>query len=224
MCAYFTDAAVMTNFWEYFEGDKTLQNAVRHFVKNYNYKNFETKSDFAIKIMPDIIGKNFEKRKLLELLELELSYVDLSSISVQATSQHADSFQKISIFDADKLDGFSFESFIAKILQSNGFTDVSVTRGSGDQGGDVLARRGDEKLVIQTKRFSIDKKVTNSAVQEVLGAIAWYNVNKGVVITNSIFTNSAKELAKRNNIELWDRKTVTQMLEVYNEKSGNLAS
>jgi len=43
-------------------------------------------------------------------------------------------------------------------------------------------------------------------------------VNKGVVITNSIFTKSAKELAKRNNIELWDRKTVSEFIENHNNK------
>ena len=216
MCTYFTDVISMNDFWENFEGDKTLANTIRHFIKNYNYKNFENKNDFATKIMTKIIGKNFEKRKLLELLELELSNVNLSDIVVQTTTEHSEFFQKISIFDADKLDGFSFETFIAEILESNGFADVSVTRGSGDQGGDVLAKRDNEKLVIQAKRFSIDKKVTNSAVQEVLGAIAWYNVNKGVVVTNSIFTNSAKELAKRNNIELWDRKKVSEFIEVHN--------
>ena len=82
------------------------------------------------------------------------------------------SFENISIFDADKLDGFAFEAFVAQILKSNEFSDVSVTRGSGDQRGDVLAKRGEEKLVIQAKRFSIDKRVTNKAVQEALGAIA----------------------------------------------------
>lgn len=219
MCTYFIDVISMNDFWENFEGDKTLANTIRHFVKNYNHKNPENKNEFATRIMPEIIGKNFEKRKLVELLELELSNVNLSENVVQTTTEYSE-FQKTSIFDVDKLDGFSFETFIAEILKSNGFTDVSVTRGSGDQGGDVLAKRYDEKLVIQAKRFSIDKKVTNSAVQEVLGAIAWYNVNKGVVVTNSIFTNSAKELAKRNNIELWDRKKVSEFIEVYNSQQN----
>ena len=219
MPSHFTDSTPMSNFWEYFEGEKTLQNAIRHFVKKYNYENSKDKKNFANKIIQQIIGKKFEERKLLELLEQEFPNVDLTKI-LKTITQETQSLQEITIFDADKLDGFSFESFIAKILRSNGFTDVSVTRGSGDQGGDVLAKRGGEKLIIQAKRFSIDKKVTNGAVQEALGAIAWYNVNKGVVVTNSMFTNSAKELAKRNNIELWDRQKVSKFIEVHNDKQN----
>ncbi len=220
MTPYFSDSTSMSNFWELFEGEKTLSNALLHFVKKYDYGNTEIKRDFAKIIISDIIGMNFEERKLVELLELELPNVDLSKIS-ETKHKQTESFKDISIFDADKLDGFSFESFIAKMLESNGFSDVSVTRGSGDQGGDVLAKRSEEKLVIQAKRFSIDKKVTNSAVQEALGAIAWYNVNKGIVVTNSMFTKSAKELAKKNNIELWDRKTLSEFIEVHNSEKNS---
>ena len=212
----------MSNFWELFEGEKTLQNALLYFVKKYNYEDSKDKKNFANEIIPQIIGKKFEERKMLELLEQELPKMDLTKNPKTAT-QKSKTVDEITIFDADKLDGFSFESFIANMLESNGFTEVSVTRGSGDQGGDILAVRGEEKLIIQAKRFSIDKKVTNSAVQEALGAIAWYNVNKGIVVTNSRFTNSAKELAKKNNIELWDRKTVSELIEGFNEnqKSKN---
>ncbi len=221
MCAHFTNVDELTNFWGNFEGEKTLHNAIYHYACDHNMTNSESKTDFAMHIIPKIIGQNFEARKLLELLDLELSDIDLSTIPVQNTSKNKESFEKISVFDADKLDGFAFESFIAKIMEFNKFTDVSITRGSGDQGGDILAKRGDEKLVLQTKRFSIDKKVTNSAVQEVLGAIAWYNVHKGIVVTNSIFTNSAKELAQKNNIELWDRKIVSKFIEVYNSQQNS---
>jgi restriction system protein len=67
------------------------------------------------------------------------------------------------------------------------------------------------------KNYSLNRKVTNSAVQEVLGAIAYYGADKGIVVTNSFFTSSAKELANVNNITLWDRRRVSQILEVYNQ-------
>jgi Holliday junction resolvase len=219
MNATFAGGRYLDNFWVNFHGEETLQNAISYFVKNYPYTNSGYKEDFAINIIPKIIGKHFEKRRFLELLESELSKFDFSKIETRNSSTPNESIEGSSIFDADKLDGFAFESFVAKILRSNGFTDVQVTRGSGDQGGDILAKHGEEKLVIQAKRFSIDKKVTNSAVQEVVGAIAWYNANKGVVVTNSMFTRSAKELAERNNIELWDRQKVSEFIEVHNNSS-----
>ncbi len=227
MVSYLKGIEQLSDFWSDFRGDQTLQNAIRIFAQNPDHTKSAQMNDFVINIMQKIIGKEFEKRRLLDLLESELKDVDLSDIQVQAVTTQSnipvkavttqsELTESISIFDADKLDGFEFETFIAKILESNEFTDISVTRGSGDQGGDVLAKRGEEKLIIQAKRFSIDNKVTNSAVQEALGAIAWYNVNKGVVVTNSIFTKSAKELAKRNNIELWDRKKVSEFIEIHN--------
>ena len=77
-------------------------------------------------------------------------------------------------------------------------------------------KKDGEELVIQAKRYSIDRKVTNSAVQEVVASLAYYTRNKGIVVTNSFFTQSAKELAKVNNVELWDRNDVIKFLNTYN--------
>ena len=68
-------------------------------------------------------------------------------------------------------------------------------------------------------RYSIDRKVTNSAVQEVVASLAYYTRNKGIVVTNSFFTQSAKELAKVNNVELWDRNDVINFLNTSNLQS-----
>jgi HJR/Mrr/RecB family endonuclease len=211
-------------FWSNFHGEKTLPKAISHFVQNYPYSKEEYKDEFATVIIRNIIGKPFEKRKLRELLDLELSRLDFSKSTNKKPTSAIGFVQEFSIFDADKLDGHDFEKFVADLLRSNEFTEVSATRGSGDQGGDILATRGDEKLVIQAKRYSIDKKVTNSAVQEVIGAIAWYNAKKGVVVTNSLFTKSAKELAEKNNIELWDRKKVSEFIQIHNNSAAQKKS
>jgi len=44
------------------------------------------------------------------------------------------------------------------------------------------------------------------AIQQVIGAIKYYDANKGMVVTNSSFTENAYDLANSNGIELWDRK------------------
>jgi restriction system protein len=41
-------------------------------------------------------------------------------------------------------------------------------------------------------------------VQEIVGAIKFYNADEGWVITNSTFTASARSLAQANNIKLID--------------------
>lgn len=105
------------------------------------------------------------------------------------------------------------KKMLKKLLERNGFTDVEVTKKSGDQGGDIIASKDEQKFIIQAKRYSIDRKVSNDAVQEVKSAIAYYECDLGAVITNSFFTPSAKELASVNNIILWDRIEVSKFLE-----------
>jgi restriction system protein len=111
-----------------------------------------------------------------------------------------------------------FVTFMETLLDANGYSDSHVTGKAGDQGGDILTQDDDEKIIIQAKNYSLHRKVTNDAVQEVLGAIAYYGADKGVVVTNSFFTKSAIELAKVNSITLWDRRVVTQMLEGFNNQ------
>ena len=52
--------------------------------------------------------------------------------------------------------------------------------------------------------------VGNKAVQQVLGALAYYGGDEGWVITNSFFTPSAKALAQKSNVKLVDGKKLEQ--------------
>jgi len=55
----------------------------------------------------------------------------------------------------------------------------------------------------RTKCYS--GSVSNSAIQQVVAGLKFYDCAVGMVITNSYFTKRAMELAKANNINLWDR-------------------
>lgn len=113
--------------------------------------------------------------------------------------------------DFDNMDGHEFENFCATLLKQNGFKNVSVTKGSGDQGIDVLATKDGIKYGIQCKCYS--SEVGNKAVQEAFSGKTFYNRHVGVVLTNNYFTASAKELAEKNGIILWDRKQLFKMIE-----------
>ncbi len=97
--------------------------------------------------------------------------------------------------DFDNMDGHEFESFCATLLKQNGFKSVSVTKGSGDQGIDILATKDGIKYGIQCKCYS--SEVGNKAVQEAFSGKTFYNQHVGVVLTNNYFTPSAKELAEK---------------------------
>lgn len=113
--------------------------------------------------------------------------------------------------DFDNMDGHEFESFCATLLKRNGFKNVSVTKGSGDQGIDILATKDGIKYGIQCKCYS--SEVGNKAVQEAFSGKTFYNRHVGVVLTNNFFTTAAKELAEKNGIILWDRKRLLKMIE-----------
>lgn len=114
-----------------------------------------------------------------------------------------------SINDVDLMGGLEFEQFISKLFSKMGYA-AKVTKASGDQGIDVIAEKNNIKIGIQAKCYS--SKVTNSAIQEVVAGIQHYRLDKGMVITNNWFTESAKELARSNNIVLWDRNLLKEKI------------
>lgn len=214
-----TETEFKIGFWKNFNTQITLRNLVSHFVENYPYRNESYKRDFALHIVQDkLIEKNLDYRKLINLInsEIEKSNFKKPEKTAKTITFASQQIDTLSIFDADRLDGNAFQDFVAEILRFNGYSDVSVTGRSGDQGGDILAKMGDTNLVIQTKRYSIDRKVTNGAVQEVLGAVGYYGCERGFVITNSFFTRSAKDLAQVNSITLIDRRVLSEYIEKYN--------
>ena len=47
-----------------------------------------------------------------------------------------------------------------------------------------------------------------------VAAIKYYNADSAIVITNSYFTKSAIKLAKVNNVELWDRDKLINLIKI----------
>lgn len=117
----------------------------------------------------------------------------------------------------DYMEGHDFEQFCARLLEANGFYNVQVTPGSNDQGIDILAQKQGVKYAIQCKRYSSD--VGNKAVQEVFAGKSFYGCHVGVVLTNRYFTQSAKELAEKTQVFLWDRDILNALCENYYSKN-----
>jgi len=116
--------------------------------------------------------------------------------------------------DLRNLSGVEFEIWVSKILKENGFTDVRGTPATGDQGADLIAKKDDKTIIIQAKRYK--GSVGNKAVQEVIGAVQFYSGDVGWVITNSIFTTSAKDLAYKGNVKLIDGKMLEDVAKYLN--------
>lgn len=126
-----------------------------------------------------------------------------------------------SLYEVDTMDGHTFEYWCAELLRQNGFTDVSVTPGSNDQGIDVLAHKDGLKYGVQCKCYSND--LGNKPVQEATTGRAVYGCDIAVVMTNRHFTKGAVEAAKATGVWLWDRDKLAQMVIDAKQNSGQVA-
>lgn len=115
-----------------------------------------------------------------------------------------------SVNSMDYMEGHQFEFFCADLLRKNGFSNVEVTRGSGDQGVDILAQKEGIKYAVQCKCYS--KDLGNKPVQEVNAGKAIYRCQIGAVMTNRYFTQGAKEAAEATGVLLWDRDKLNDMI------------
>lgn len=103
----------------------------------------------------------------------------------------------------DIMEGHVFEYYCAELLKNDGFSNVEVTQGSGDQGIDILAEKAGIQYGIQCKCYS--NNIGNKAVQEAFSGKTFYGCHVAAVLTNRYFTTSAKALAEQNKVLLWDR-------------------
>lgn len=111
-------------------------------------------------------------------------------------------------FDVQSMDGITYEHHCANILAANGWT-TTVTKATGDQGVDVIARRGDIKLVVQCKRYSAP--VGNKAVQEVIAAQQFEDATHAVVVSTAPYTDSARALAHKTGVYLISQEQLPQL-------------
>jgi restriction system protein len=99
----------------------------------------------------------------------------------------------------DTMTGREFEIYCRDILQEAGW-HAALTPGSGDQGADIIAEKDGRRVVIQCKFYN--GTVGNKAVQEAYAAAAFQDAPYAVVVTNSVFTKSAHQLAHKNGVLL----------------------
>ena len=148
---------------------------------------------------------------LVDLIEQEMDNKKLSNFEKKLSSKKTE--VKYSIDDIDLMGGHEFEAFVALMFSKMGYS-TTVTKGSGDQGIDVIAEKNGKKIGIQAKCYS--SAVTNSAIQEVVAGVNHYNLDKAIVVTNNYFTKSAQKLAESNNVILWDRNMLKEkMIDVF---------
>jgi HJR/Mrr/RecB family endonuclease len=111
--------------------------------------------------------------------------------------------------EIDSMTGHEFEDFLIDLFTRLGYR-VERKKSSHEQGLDFLLERPGERIACQVKRYN--EPVGNKAVQQALAARDYYKCHKALVVTNNRFTTSAKQLAERCNVELWDRNKLKELI------------
>ena len=163
-----------------------------------------------IALIIDLIRTHISERAKHNLMVVAIVIGVIIFISMVCTI-YRKLHRKYTLKQLDKMDGHQFEYACADILKANGYKHVKVTRGSGDFGVDIIAEKDKVRYAIQCKRYN--HKLDNTPIQEVVGGLAYYQCDKGAVMTNQYFSEPAKQLAQVNDIELLDRDTLSHMVD-----------
>lgn len=118
-----------------------------------------------------------------------------------------------------------FEEIVAKLLVNMGYgssyDDIIQLRGkSGDEGIDGIIKQdvlGLDKVYIQAKKWE-KATVSGPEIQKFVGALRQKQATKGVFISTSKFTESARKCAKEvsDTIILIDGQSLTKLMIEYN--------
>ncbi len=110
----------------------------------------------------------------------------------------------------EDMEGQEFENYCAELLEAKGFDNVELTPPSHDFGVDIIADRDGISYAIQCKCYSDNIGV--KAVQEAYAGKDYYDSMVAVVMTNQGFTKSARELASKLKVILWDGDQVMKFI------------
>ena len=116
---------------------------------------------------------------------------------------------KRSISTIDQMNGLEFEKLVVKLLRSQGYSNVRLTE-KYDYGVDITANKDGVRWGVQVKRNS--NLVKAIAVRQVVTALNKYNCDRSMVVTNSVYSNVAKELARSNDCILIDRSKLIEWI------------
>ena len=199
----------------------TLDIHMREWIKNVaeNHRSLEIDRYILYKITNTIDITNFDL--LLNSLGRTNEYANLYYDSVEHNNKVSDKDrylkgdvekEKIELSGKYTLNnittGTQFELYLVNLFKDLGYKAKHNGK-SGDQGADLILKKGDYVYAVQAKYYT--GKLSNTPVQEIAGALKFYNANQGVVVTNSEFTPGAEELAKANNVILIDGKDLKKL-------------
>lgn len=152
-------------------------------------------------------GVEYNKNYMNQFAAIQLVMSTVEKLQEELKNEHeARGFSATSFPE----DGLDFEHWVSDALQGFGW-QARATKGSGDQGIDVIATQDGLSLGIQCKRYS--GSVGNKSVQEAFSGAKFMGLDRAAVLTNAEFTRSAKELAASTGVLLLSPDDIPTLLD-----------
>lgn len=192
---------VINMYIQILQGDTLYYSNYLHFLNVFLFKNGFIRHSLEIIRLETLIENQF---KVYEINKLKKELFNIAK---------TDEDKSITLADINLMSGERFEHFLVDLLQNLGFR-AKVTKLSGDQGVDIIAKRKGKIYAIQAKRYA--KTVGNKAVQEVVAGKEFYKADVSWVITNSDFSPHAIDLAAKTKTILWNGNKLNNMIECTN--------
>ncbi len=105
--------------------------------------------------------------------------------------------------------GDIFEEFLKNVFDCLGYRVKRIGK-CGDQGVDLVVEKDGIRLAVQAKGYA--NSVGNDAVQQAHAGLTFHRCHRCAVITNSTFTPSAIELARRVGCILIDGSQINALI------------
>lgn len=110
--------------------------------------------------------------------------------------------------NVDAMGSLQFERYVAMLLRSNGYYNVSLTE-KYDLGIDIIAEKDGVRWGVQVKHYS--GLVKASAVRQVVTGLKMYGCDRAMVVTNSTYSATARRLAAGNHCVLIDARGLSRL-------------
>lgn len=123
-------------------------------------------------------------------------------------------FSKAGIHEIDNMSGEHFEDRLCILFRSLGYSvdHYSQSHRGNEYGVDIIIEKDGTKTAVQAKRYKKKEHVDNTAVEKLVAAKALMNCDHAMVVTNSTYTDNARYVAEKLNVELWDRNELVNKL------------
>ncbi|MDD4212028.1 MAG: restriction endonuclease [Bacilli bacterium] len=148
--------------------------------------------DFLVVIYSTVKAKYFNNKRIFFARKLQNMTIEVKDMD-----------------DVNKLDPIAFEYFVKEMFVRKGYK-AWTTKRTHDNGTDVIAEKGNERISIQVKHSS--KPINDYAVYQTRRGKIISKANKAILVTNNELTNQAKLAANYDTIEFIDSHDISLFL------------